>query len=483
MEHSKLNLSHTIWKYFLDLTTIPRESGNEVGVQRYLHAYAQHHNLPIFSDTTGNIVLRCPATTGMEAVPSIAIQGHMDMVCVKTPESTHNFATDPLQIERDGDFLFAKETSLGADNGIAIAMVLALFQDKEIKHGPLEAIFTISEETGMDGAFGLDSSLIQSRLLINLDSEEEGIFYIGCAGGCEIDAHLDAEFVSPDPEAVSWRLEVKGFTGGHSGAEIHTGRGNALLFGLRALLQISSIEPISLISITSGSKRNVIPSFLLCDFSTRLNNIQTIQEIEQKLQEALRAEFGKTDPLGTITITKSPITPTKVVDSVQTEKLLTAVSLIPHGVDSMSKQIEGLVETSSNAAILKLENGVFSIVSSQRSSIMSARDEIAARCLRAAALSGATAKLVNAYPAWPPNPDSPFAKFCSKMYQEYSGKAPKITAIHAGLECGVINSKIPGMDSISFGPDLSGVHSTEERVSITSAERVYEFLTLLLGRM
>ena len=249
------------------------------------------------------------------------------------------------------------------------------------------------------------------------------------------------------------------------------------------MLQISSIEPISLISITSGSKRNVIPSFLLCDFSTRLNNIQTIQEIEQKLQEALRAEFGKTDPLGTITITKSPITPTKVVDSVQTEKLLTAVSLIPHGVDSMSKQIEGPVETSSNACILKLRNGFFFFFSSQRSSIMSARDEIAARCLRAAALSGATAKLVNAYPAWPPNPDSPFAKFCSKMYQEYSGKAPKITAIHAGLECGVINSKIPGMDSISFGPDLSGVHSTEERVSITSAERVYEFLTLLLGRM
>ena len=463
--------NQNLWNYFYELSQIPRESGNEEGVRQFLLDFAKQHNLEAIVDTIGNVILRKKAYPGYEGRPSVALQGHMDMVCVKTEESDHDFATDPIILERDGDILRAKDTTLGGDNGIAVAMAMDILSDKKAKHGPLEAIFTVSEETGLTGAFNIEKDLIQSRLLINLDSEEEGVLYIGCAGGIEVDASLEADMQAIPSGYEGFTLTASGLLGGHSGGEIHKQRANAIKAVARAL---SAVETKMLYSATGGSKRNVIPSVCTIGFASPLSDIKSIEQAIGTCAKELQEEYAISDPGITLVLAKADL-PKKATSAQQSEAFIRSLYIAPHGVDAMSMTIKGIVETSSNLAILAFSDGVFSVTSSHRSSILSSRDDIARRMGEAMKSGGSSVEYVGAYPSWKPNPDSALTKFCAKAYEEYAGKKPEITAIHAGLECGIINSRVPGMDSVSFGPNMYDVHSVKERLSLSSVENIMGF--------
>lgn len=466
-----------LWNYFSELSEIPRESGNEEGVRQYLLAFAKEHELEAVVDTIGNVIIRKNAYPGLEDRPSVALQGHMDMVCVKEAWSKHDFTKDPIELIKDGDFLKANGTTLGGDNGIAIALALDILADKEAKHGPLEALFTISEETGLTGAFHVEQDKIHSRLLINLDSEEEGVLYIGCAGGVEVEVTRSVEWESIPASYKAFTLTANGMMGGHSGGEIHKQRANAIKVAARALSKISSFM---VFKAEGGTKRNVIPSLCSISIAVPSGDIETLKAFVSQTQQVLSDEYAINDPEIQLTLKETDL-PEKAVKSEISKQFLTALYAAPHGVDAMSFRIPGIVETSSNLAILRLDEKAFRVTSSHRSSVLSARDDVARRFASVFTLAGAETTLEGAYPAWTPNPDSALTGFCAKAYEQYTGKKPEITAIHAGLECGIINSKIPGMDSVSFGPDMFDVHSTKERLSISSVERISGFTRHLLS--
>lgn len=470
-----------LWRYFYQLSQIPRESGNEEGVRQWLVAFAKEHGIRHAVDAIGNVIMYRDPSVGYEQVPSVALQGHMDMVCVKTADSAHDFTKDPIELVRDGEFIKAKDTTLGGDNGIAIAMILDIFTDPTVKHGPLEAIFTISEETGLTGAFELDAALVNSRRMLNLDSEEEGVVYIGCAGGLEVDASLKAELVGVPAHWEAWTLRVDHMLGGHSGGEIHQQRGNAIKVAARTLHQMRSLSPVMLAGFAGGTKRNVIPSICDAGFFAPETAHDDILQTVQTVQDAVAIEYGMTDPNITIAATCNGKAEGKAMEINQSHRFIDALFIAPHGVDAMSMTIPGIVETSSNLAIVQYAEGTYHVVSSHRSSILSARDDVAARMGAAMETCGATVTFEGAYPSWTPNPDSAMAKFCAEAYEQLAGKKPVVTAIHAGLECGIINSKISGMDSVSMGPDLFGVHSVDEKLSIPSTERTAAFVKQLLA--
>lgn len=468
-----------LWQYFLDLTRIPRESGNEARVRQYLVDFAVKHGFFHHVDKTGNLIMRAPATPGMEETPSLALQGHMDMVCVKDEGVSIDFARDPLTLVRDGDWLKAQGTTLGADNGIAIALILDLFSDPEAKHGPLEAIFTISEETGLEGAFGLDASKIESRKMLNLDSEEEGVFYIGCAGGVEVNADIPFEQALVETNERLWTVVAEGMLGGHSGGEIHKQRANALVCVARFLRAVSDEMPVRIVDIQGGTKRNVIPSQCKATIAVPAGSDDKIREITTILEKELKREYAQAD--GNLQLSSKPsvASASKASSLQQSRKLINALLLAPHGVERMSMTIKGMVETSSNLASIKTSETGYRIVTSHRSSVQTSRDMVARRAVLAFETAGATCKLENPYPAWTPDPSSPLAGFCASAWETHMGGKATITAIHAGLECGIINSLVEGMDSVSLGPILHDVHSTKERVSISSTERIARFLRYL----
>lgn len=468
--------SRRLWNHFLEISRIPRESGNEEGMRRYLISFAKDHGFESEVDTTGNLIMRVPATEKMERVPSLALQGHMDMVCVKDEGIEHNFATDPLILRRDGDWLSAEGTTLGADNGIAIAMILDLLGDPDAAHGPIEAIFTVSEETGMEGAFGLDGSRIKSRNMLNLDSEEEGVFYIGCAGGVEVNGTI---LVEPQPvfdTDTCWDVKIDGLLGGHSGGEIHKQRANAISCMARFLHEVNTEGTLKVVSINGGTKRNVIPSVCKATLTMPSELDGHVINTAKLILQAIKNEFHYADPGIGISVSKSKQRARLASSPAQSRALVNALFLAPHGVDRMSHAIENLVETSSNLAVVKTFKDRYELVSSHRSSILSSRDHVANKTIAAFETAKASCKLENPYPSWTPNPDSPLAELCSKAWEEQMGRSARITAIHAGLECGIINSLVEGMDSVSLGPDLRGVHATSEKVSISSTLHIAAFL-------
>jgi dipeptidase D len=471
-----------VWEYFEELSQIPRESGNEKAFRKYLINFAKQKNLFWAEDSIGNVVIKKPASPGNEKILPTILQSHMDMVCVKTTESQHDFTRDPIKLVRKGEWMYADNTTLGADNGIAIAMTLAIFADSDAVHGPLEALFTISEETGLTGALNLDISLLDSRRLINIDSEEEGEFIIGCAGGSEIVGVLKADYVDVPKSSDCWKVSLSGFLGGHSGSEINTGRGNAIKYGARLLHDLTTVPGISLMisEISGGTKRNVIPSTFSCTFTTSTGHSAQVNAAVAKLKESFTSELAKRDPGADIVLVEVEL-PKTAVSPEQSAAVINSIFLTPHGPESWSVDIEGLVETSNNFAVIALNDDKFFFDTSQRSSISSARDDIAERTWAALETCGAKIERINTYPSWTPDTNSPFAEICADSYQELTGARPIVTAIHAGLECGIINSKAKGMDSISFGPDIRGAHSVEERLDIGSTERIYTFLKKLVA--
>lgn len=463
-----------MWEIFEEISRVPRESGNEEGIRNFLLSWAEKNGFRADRDGIGNVFIYADATEGYENVPPLALQGHMDMVCVKRGGSSHDFTKDPIEIEYDGKFIKAKDTTLGADNGIAIAMTLALISDPESQHGPIEGIFTISEETGLTGAFNIDPEKVKAKRMINLDSEEEGIIYIGCAGGVDLDSKITFKR-EENPYGNGYKIEVSGLLGGHSGGEIDKERGNAIKILARAL---KNIGKFSLAEISGGTKRNVIPSYAYAVISTDSRIEKKIAKVEKQVQNELK----NADPGIRITIT--PVeNPQYIIPGKKKKKIIDALFTAPHGVKTMSTTIKGIVETSNNLAIVSTQEDSLCVVNSIRSNIASSKENHLDTLKTLYSSFGFKNTESDGYPEWEPDPASPFLKEVDKLYKEIMGRKAKVTAIHAGLECGIINKRIKGMDSISIGPDLFDVHSVNEHIIAESAERVYDFLKEMVRRL
>jgi dipeptidase D len=469
-----------VWKYFAEISAIPRGSKNEAAVARHVVQTAKRLGLPAVQDTTGNVLVRKPASPGRERTPSVCLQGHLDMVCEKTPDTVHDFLKDPIRLKRVDGFMMADGTTLGADNGIAVAASLALMADKGADHGPLEFLFTVDEETGLTGASRLEPGFVTSRILLNLDSEEEGELYVGCAGGRDTNARWPAAF-EPAPKGTSpWSITVAGLRGGHSGLEIDKNRGNALKI-LNRLLRAAAETGARISTMNGGNKRNAIPRDANAVVCVPASKAGAMKAAVESLAAAIAAEMASVEPKFAVTV--APVAGTramKVIARGLQAKILRTLSALPHGVMKMSSDIPGLVETSTNVAVLATERKAITLATSQRSSVASEIQEIADTVTAILELGGAEVHASDGYPGWKPDLASPILKIAKDTHRQMFGADPAVKAVHAGLECGIIGEKYPGMDMVSFGPTMTGVHSPEEKLEIATVPRFYDFLLGIL---
>ena len=471
-----------VFDIFSEISQIPRESGNEEGIRQYLLEFARKNKLGSARDEGGNIFLYAQADKGYENYESICLQAHMDMVCVKTPESNHNFLTDPIKLVREGDTLRAEDTSLGADNGIGMAIMLALMTDKTYKHGPLEGVITYSEETGMNGAFSIQSEYVKSKYLINLDSEEDGIIYIGCAGGADIIAERQFTHEKTEPGWDAVRLKIGGLLGGHSGAEIHLQRLNAISVLARLLYtQVNAGLAFRLVSLNGGTRRNVIPSE--AEALVLFPSLGKKQSVELMISEfeRIKAESSVCDPGLAFShvcshCDQNVCIPSEALSEKDSVALVSTLLAVPHGVFKYSMTVNGVVETSDNLAVVNTEEGLCKVEVSVRSLIDSARHYLCSIIECGLSGRGFGVTVSGEYPAWTPDTKSILAKKISELWEKKTGVKPIITSMHAGFECGILNSRLHLKDSISIGPELKDVHSVNEHLSISSTERLYDFL-------
>jgi len=469
-----------IWKYFAEIARIPRCSKSEAAISKYVQDVAKRLGLPAAVDGFGNVVVKKPASPGREGMRGIALQGHLDMVCEKNKETVHDFAKDPIRIVRKGNILTADGTTLGADNGIGVATMLAIMEDATLEHGPLEFLFTVDEETGLTGAGNLAPDLLEARTLINLDSEEFGTLYVGCAGGRNTIGRWKLEREDSPPKAVAARVTVKGLRGGHSGLEIDKGRGNAIKILNRVLLALDE-RGARLASIEGGNKLNAIPREAQATVFVPAKAWDATAPAVAEFVPVLKAEIATVEPDLDITMERVPGSRRgKVFKKAIQKKLLRGISALPHGVIKMSAEISWLVETSTNVATIKTTPKAIELGTSQRSSVASEIREICHTVESILALAGAEPEPVGGYPGWKPNLDSPILKVAKDTYAKLYGKEPEVKAVHAGLECGIIGEKFPGMDMVSLGPTLEGVHSPDEKIYIDSVEKYWPYLLAIL---
>lgn len=475
-----------ILDYFENINAIPRCSGNEAGVCKWLERWAAQRQLSYDCDKGGNMVVQVPATPGYENRATVVLQGHMDMVCEKTPDSSHDFGKDPIISHFEGDWLTATDTTLGADNGIAIAYMLALVEDETVAHPPLELLFTVDEETGLNGAKLLEPEFVKGRVLINLDSEDEGIFTIGCAGGIDTTLTLPAENESIPSNGRVYQLVVGGLKGGHSGIDIHKHRGNANKILVRALSEIRTVEEVKLITLNGGSRKNAIPRDAGAIVWTAGNNNVNVEQIVARMEQTIKKEFiaSDNDLFVRLEAVLEDLSPEyKVLSQKATDQILQLLLSLPNGVSHMSPELEGVVETSCNMATVHLKNGQLTVVSSQRSASVSRLNEITSSVHAVANLANAAFEDQDAYPPWQPRVDSALLSHSKKTYRMLYSQEPIIQVIHAGLECAVIGDIYPGMDMISFGPTIRNPHSPDERIWVPSISKVWDFLVALLREM
>jgi dipeptidase D len=474
-----------ILDYFETLNAIPRCSHNEAEVCQWLCKWAAEHNLDYTRDQAGNLVVRVPASSGCQSAPMVVLQGHMDMVCEKTPDSAHDFSKDPIVSHSEGEWLTATDTTLGADNGIAIAYMLALVDDPSIIHPPMELLFTVDEETGLNGAKMLKPGFIEGQYLINLDSEDEGIFTIGCAGG--VDTTMEKSFDVKDlpPDSAIIRVLVGGLKGGHSGIDIHKHRGNANKILARTLAQIRLIAPIQLISLDGGTLKNAIPRDAHALIQIDPDKESEVMDVVAQMAKTAQAEYAHSDKALFIKANRVAPSeaPSKAVDPEATGQIISMLLSLPDGVFHMSAELKGVVDTSSNLATVSLNHGKLVLLSSQRSASISRLDEISATVHGVTHLAGATAADHDFYPPWQPHMASLLLKRSKKTYQSLYDREPVVQVIHAGLECAVIGDIFPGMDMISFGPTIRNPHSPDERILIPTIIQVWDFLKALLKEM
>lgn len=472
-----------LWNRFYEISQIPRPSKHEERIRLYLRNFAGQHNLDFREDKTGNIVISIPPKPGFERVPTVVLQSHVDMVCEKNKETIHDFNNDPINLIREGDWIKAEGTTLGADNGIGAAAALAIATDNNFDHGEIELLFTVDEETGLTGANNLEPNFIKGKYLLNLDSEEDGVFYIGCAGGMDTVGTFKIDYELVDDEWSPYIIFISGLKGGHSGINIGDKRANAIkLIGL-LLNKLKSVG-YYLGAITGGSKRNAIARESEAIIFIKKEFEPVIREYinEFALESAL--EFKSTD--GEIKVSFEKYDKDingKVFSKDFTNKIINVILGLPHGVIAMSQDIAGLVETSTNLATVVIENDEIKIGTSQRSSIESAKRNIAASVKAVFDLANATVSVGDGYPGWQPNLDSKILKLSRKVYKEMFGKDPELKAIHAGLECGILGDKYPGIEMVSFGPTIVGAHSPDERVKIHDVEKFYRLLKGILAEI
>ena len=462
---------------FERLSAIPRGSGREAQVSSWLQGLAGERGFSSETDDAGNLVIRVPATPGREAAPVIVLQGHMDMVCEKTPTSSHNFLTDPIRCIVDGDWLHADQTTLGADNGVAIALALALVADPSVAHPALELLFTVQEEVGLDGAHRLQPGFIKGRILLNLDSEEEGTFVIGCAGGQTTRMRLPLKFEKPIG-AAAFHLKVSGLRGGHSGVDIHKHYASANRLLARVLDTIQKITPLGLISLNGGTAHNAISRQAEVSFTCAAGQAALVQQAVREFNAVLESEFAPIE--SGILLTLTPVEPASAATAADSSRAIQLLMALPHGVAEMSASVEGFVETSNNLARIQIEASELKVVTSQRSTVMSRMAELTARITAIAKLAGAEVSSEPAYPGWRPDVNSALLKRSVETYQSLFGRAPEVCMIHAGLECGTIGSIYAGMDMISLGATIENPHSPNERMYIPSIERVWRYLVTFL---
>ncbi|MDD4008285.1 MAG: aminoacyl-histidine dipeptidase [Fermentimonas sp.] len=470
-----------IWGYFYDITQIPRPSKKEEKIRAYLLDFAEKHNLEVKQDKAGNILITKPATPGKEDLPTIILQSHIDMVCEKNSNIEHDFDNDPIETIIEGDWVKANGTTLGADNGIGVAAELAVLASDDIAHGKIEAFFTVDEETGLTGANALEKDFLTGNLLINLDTEEEGEIYIGCAGGKGTKAYFKYKEKDAPMKYFWFRVMVKGLRGGHSGSDIDKGYGNANKILARFLNSISRKKYDMILSeIGGGNLHNAIPreAFALLGVKEKYK-----EDIRVKLNTFLadvQNELKHTEPNLDIKLESVQI-PSKVINRKTTEKLILALNACPHGVIGMSHDIPGLVETSTNLASIKmLPDNQIEIGTSQRSSVESQKRYIVNKVSSVFELAGAKIIHNEGYPGWQPNPDSNLLKLAQREYKNLYNKDSKVKAIHAGLECGLFLEKYPNLDMISIGPDMTDVHSPDEKMKISSVGKFWDFLVKIL---
>lgn len=471
-----------IWTYFEEIMTIPRPSDQEEKIKEYLIKFAETHTLEYQSDKTGNILIRKAGTAGMMEKPIVILQSHMDMVCEKNADVEMDFLNDPIPAFIDGDWVKSKGTTLGADDGIGMAAQLAILASENIPHGPLECLFTVAEETGLTGAFGLQPGFLKGRLLLNLDSEDEGEIFIGCAGGIDVSAWFDYEKDPVPANHTSIKLSVSGLKGGHSGDEIQKGLGNSIKILTRFLWENTDELGILIHRFEGGNLRNAIPREAFAEILVPAENIELLKKGFDDFFKDLKIEFPVTEPSLKLSL-QTINTPEFVLDEDTQVNLLNALYACPHGVLAWSQTMENIVETSTNLAAIKFENNRIAVTTLQRSSLESAKKDMANMVEAVFLLAGAETSRDNEYPGWNPNPDSPLVKLSSDLYEEMFDEKPVVRAIHAGLECGLFLEKNPDLDMISFGPTIKGAHSPDERLNIPTTLKFYKYLKELLIRV
>lgn len=475
-----------VWRIFEQITRIPRPSKKEAKIQAFVESFADGHGLEHRRDAKGNIVVVRPASPGREDEPALILQSHMDMVCEKDADVQIDFEQDPIHAYVDGEWVKARGTTLGADCGIGMALQMAVLTDKKLQCPKIEALFTVDEEQGLTGAMNLGEGMLTGNRMINLDSEDEGEIFIGCAGG--IDTIATIEYAPEKAPSMAdykyYAVKVSGLHGGHSGDDIEKGFANSNKVLNRILWNLAKNQGLRVCSFDGGNLRNAIPREADAVVAIPVKSIALAEAAFRKLADEIVAEYKHTETSMKITLEPATSVPAYVLPADVQQRLLDVLYAVPHGVMAMSFAMPGLVETSTNLASVKMpEGGKIIITTSQRSSVESAKRDIADRVAVVFSLAGAAVRHTDGYPGWTPNPDSPLVRKAADIYKELFGKEPKIKAIHAGLECGLFLNRYPQLDIISTGPTLRGVHSPAERVEIAAVGKVWRYLTELVGRV
>ncbi len=463
-------------EFFSEINKIPRGSGNEKGVSDFLVKFAKDRGLEVIQDEALNILIRKPAYPGYEGKSPVIIQGHMDMVCEKNADKSHDFLTDPIDLIFEGDYIRADRTTLGADDGVAVAMAMAVLDSGDIPHPPLEVLITTDEEVGMNGARAFDTDLLRGRILLNIDSEVEGVFTAGCAGGARASVHLPVSRKTPEGE-FSFKLTVTGLKGGHSGVDINKERANANKLLARALKHVKAKVSTEVGEVFGGSKDNAIPreAYAVITASDKI----ALEKAVYGLNNELSAEYSATDP-GVRVLLEETASPQTVFTEESLNRVIGALLLIPCGIINMSGSIPGLPETSNNIGSVRTSEEQVVIVCALRSAVETRKDFVKSVIDSAAVLAGGYAEFAGDYPAWEFKEESVIRPLIAEVYERLYGKKAVVDIIHAGLECGLLGGKCPGLDMISMGPNILDIHSPDERLSISSTERTYKLLTEVL---
>lgn len=471
-----------LWANFVKLNAVPRPSKEEERVIEFAKNFGESLGLETIVDATGNVLIKKPASPGMEDRKKVILQSHLDMVHQKNNDTVFDFKTEGIKMFREEDWVKAEGTTLGADNGIGVATIMALLESTDIAHPAMEALFTIDEETGMTGAFGLQPGFLNGDILLNLDTEDDDELTIGCAGGINVTATASYTEINTPANSLAYKIKVSGLSGGHSGMDIHKGLGNANKLMNRLLSQLNASTDFYISEINGGGLRNAIPRESVAQVVIAAADHSQFESIVQQFHKELKAEHQQTDPEAKVECTSIDL-PSKVADKAFSNKAIAAIYAVPNGIYRMSPTIEGMVQTSNNLAQVVLKDGHFEALCLCRSSVDSEKDDEARAIAAAFAVIDAKVEADGDYPGWTPRPQSDIVDIMNALYQELFNDKPHVMACHAGLECGIIGAHYPDMDMVSFGPNIRGAHSPDEKVQISSVQKYWDFLLETLKRI